>query len=76
MPKRIAIAAAHRFVKENDLRQIIIVAWDGEFTHIVTYGVSKAECKQAAQGGEVIAKALGIQDTKIESYDTVVEEHL
>jgi hypothetical protein len=74
MPKRIAIEKAHKFVKENNLRQVIIVAWDGEITHIVTYGVTKAECKMAAQGGEVIANALGLADTKITEYKSVVTD--
>jgi hypothetical protein len=41
------------------LQQVIIVAWDGERTHVVTYGKSVEDCDQAALGGDKIKKALG-----------------
>ncbi len=59
MPKRIPIAAARRFAKEQGLRQVIVAAWDGERTHVVTFGVSIEDCDQAALGGDRIKAALG-----------------
>lgn len=52
MPKRIPIKAAKRVAEEHGLRQVILLGWDGENTHIVTYGVTKADCAAAAQAQE------------------------
>lgn len=59
MPKRIPISQAKAFAIANDLKQVIIAAWDGELTHIVTYGDTVEACAQAASGGNKIKKALG-----------------
>jgi hypothetical protein len=59
MPKRIPISSAKRFAQENDCKQVIIAAWDGELTHIVTYGATTEDCAQAALGGNRIKEALG-----------------
>src|ERR1043166_9750175 len=59
MPKRIPISAAKQVAKEQGCRQVIIMAWDGETTHCVTYGTTVEDCDQAAQGGNKIKKALG-----------------
>jgi hypothetical protein len=62
MPKRIPVLAVSKFAHEHKCRQVIVVAWDGDKTHIVTYGVTKKECEMAAHGGKVIARALGLED--------------
>lgn len=49
MPKRISIKAAKQLAKDLGLNQVILLAWDGELTHIVTYGESAEDCDQAAQ---------------------------
>lgn len=59
MPKRIPIAAAKKIAKDHDLRQVVLVAWDGSLTHVVTYGKTVLECDQAAMGGDRIKKILG-----------------
>ena len=59
MPKRIPISAAKAFASDQNCRQVIIAAWDGELTHIVTYGKSAEDCDQAAMGGDKIKAALG-----------------
>lgn len=59
MPKRIPISAAERIATEHDCQQVILVAWDGELTHVVTYGKTVEDCDQAAQGGDFVKKALG-----------------
>lgn len=48
MPKRIPISAAKRFADEFGLRQVVVLGYDGERTHIVTYGKTKEDCRQAA----------------------------
>ena len=63
MPKRIPIAAARRLAQEQKCKQVIVLAWDGELTHVVTYGIDPTNCKQAAQGGEKIRQFLGLQTT-------------
>ena len=59
MPKRISISVAKEVAKSQGCRQVIICAWDGELTHVVTYGVSIEDCDQAAIGGHRIMDALG-----------------
>jgi hypothetical protein len=57
--KRVPIKVARDVAKANGFRQVILCAWDGDRTHIVTYGVSVEDCAQAAQGGNRIKEALG-----------------
>lgn len=64
MYKRIPITAAKRIAKDFDKDQVIIVTWDKKYgrTHVTTYGKSIKECKQAADGGNFVKKALGWPD--------------
>lgn len=62
MPQRIPISAARRVAEDHCCRQVILVAWDGELVHVVTYGKSTADADQAAQGGNAIKKSLGWPD--------------
>ena len=59
MPKRIPISAASTVAKTHNCRQVIVLAWDGELTHIVTYGKSTEDCAQAAQGGNLLKAKWG-----------------
>ena len=46
---RIPIAAAKKVAEQFGLRQCLLIGWDGEHTHVVTYGVTKADCAAAAK---------------------------
>lgn len=59
MPKRIAISVAKQIAESNRCRQVIVLAWDGELTHIVTYGKSVDDCAQAAAGGNALKEKWG-----------------
>lgn len=59
MPDRLPIQDAKEIAHKRRLRQVILIAWDGERAHCVTYGKSLEDCDQAAQGGEKLKKALG-----------------
>ena len=59
MPKRIPISVAKKVAEEIDCRQVIVLAWDGKLTHVITYGKTVEDCDQAAQGGNKIKKILG-----------------
>jgi hypothetical protein len=48
MPKRIPIAEARRVAEAHGLKQVVLLGFDGEKTHIVTYGVTAEDCRQAA----------------------------
>lgn len=48
-PRRIPIVAARRVAEEFGLTQFLLIGWDGERTHVVTYGKTKADCAAAAQ---------------------------
>lgn len=63
MPKRIPISAAKKFAVDNDCRQVVIAAWDGDLIHVVTYGKTIEDCDQAALAGERYKKALGWPET-------------
>lgn len=49
MPKRIPIAAAKVVAEKYALKQVLLIGFDGERAHVVTYGVTKADCEAAAQ---------------------------
>lgn len=65
MNKRIPIRVVKAVAREFKLDQVIMVAYErdvkkgAQMTHVVTYGKSRADCLQAAQGGNVVKKALG-----------------
>lgn len=47
--KRIPISAAKKVAEQFGLKQCLLIGWDGENTHVVTYGVTKADCAAAAK---------------------------
>jgi len=49
MPKRIPIETAKYVAQKHDLRQVLLIGWDGERVHVVTYGKTKADCDAAAK---------------------------
>lgn len=59
MPKSIPWEVAQRVAEEQGCRQIILMGWDGEQVHVVTYGVTADDSDQAAMGGNYVKKALG-----------------
>lgn len=59
MPKRIPVQRAKDIANKHSLRQVILLAWDGERTHIVTYGKGKDDCAQAAAGGNMLKQKWG-----------------
>jgi len=74
MPKRIPIKAAKDIAQEYNLKQVILCAWDGELTHIVTYGKTLEDCDQAAQGGNKIKKFLGWSEELCEAEPSRVKK--
>lgn len=65
MPKRIPVSAAKKLAQEQRCRQVIVLAWDGALTHVVTYGETSEDCDQAAQGGDLIKQAMGWPEHKL-----------
>jgi hypothetical protein len=59
MPKRIPITAAKKIAAEFNCSQVILLAWDGELTHIVTFGKTIEDCAQAAAGGNMLKRKWG-----------------
>ena len=49
MNKRIPISTAKLVAEKHDLKQCLLIGWDGERVHIVTYGKTKADCEAAAK---------------------------
>ena len=58
MPKRLAIKAARTIAEQYGLRQVIVIAWDGDQTHVTTYGKTPLEADQAALGGDKLKAVL------------------
>lgn len=67
MPQDIPFEAARDFAEKHDCRMVVVVAWDGEQTHVVTYGVSEEECDRAAEGGNSVKRALGWPESLCQS---------
>ncbi len=59
MPKRIPIKALKDLSKEQGLTHAILYAYDGESSHVVTYGKNAEQCSQAADFGNKMKKGLG-----------------
>lgn len=59
MSKRIPVSTAKRIAEAENCRQVILLAWDGELTHIVTYGKTADDCAQAAVGGNMLKEKWG-----------------
>lgn len=58
MPKRVPITAAKKLAEEQGLRQVVVLAWDGDLAHVVSYGKTKSDCHQAAKSAAWVKKAL------------------
>ena len=50
----IPVKAAKKLAEEHGLQQVIIFAWDGSQTHVVTYGDTVEACAVAAAGANKI----------------------
>ena len=46
---KIPVTAAEHVAKEFELHQVLLIGWDGERVHVVTYGKTKADCEAAAK---------------------------
>lgn len=51
---RLPITAVKQLADEYDMSQVIVFGWDGEQTHIATYGKSVEDCDVAARGANSI----------------------
>lgn len=58
-PNRLPIKIAKTIAHAYGQRQVIIITWDGQKEHCVTYGQSEEDCASAAAGGNRIKSALG-----------------
>lgn len=59
MPNQIPISAAEKLAKKYGFRQVILLAWDGEWTNVVTWGDTVEDCAQAAHGGNLLKQKWG-----------------
>lgn len=46
---RIPVAAAREIATRYKLKQCLLIGWDGEMAHVVTFGKTKADCEAAAK---------------------------
>jgi hypothetical protein len=47
--KRIPVSAAKEVAGKYVLKQVLLIGFDGERVHVVTYGKTKADCEAAAK---------------------------
>lgn len=59
MPRRIPIRVLRELARAQGLSQVILLAWDGKRSHVVTFGETVEDCDQAAQGGDRMKAAMG-----------------
>jgi hypothetical protein len=59
MPDYIPWEDLRDLADKHGLRQAVMAAWDGERTHIVTFGGSAEDSDMAAEGGNFVKRALG-----------------
>lgn len=52
MPKRIPISTAKQVAEKHGLQQVLLIGYDGERVHIVTYGNTKENGARAAKAQE------------------------
>lgn len=69
----IPIDDAKQFGKDHNLKQVIIFGWDGEQTHVVTWGKSIKDCAQAAEGANKIKTNWGWPEEMIAEPARVTE---
>lgn len=46
---KIPVATAKRVAKDHGLKQCLLIGWDGEMVHVVTYGETPEDCALAAK---------------------------
>ncbi len=46
---KIPVKAAKDVAHQYGLKQCLLIGWDGEEAHVVTYGKTKADCEAAAK---------------------------
>ncbi len=56
-PVNIPISSVQKYARAHNLKQVIMLGWDGQDTHIVSYGETLDDCDQAAIGANKV-KAL------------------
>lgn len=56
---KIPVPELTRLLRTYGLKQLILVAWDGEKEHVATDGATLGDADNAAEGGNFVKKALG-----------------
>jgi hypothetical protein len=57
--KKLPVTAAKNVAEAYGLKQVILMAWDGELTHVVTWGQTQDDCAMAAEGGNYLKEKMG-----------------
>jgi hypothetical protein len=72
------IKTANELAEAYELDQVILLGWSKKtgLTHVVTYGKTLEDCKQAADGGNRLKKALGWPDDECKAVPNRVKNAL
>ncbi|MCA0368345.1 MAG: hypothetical protein LCH57_09845 [Proteobacteria bacterium] len=73
--KPIPVATAERVAAEHGCRQVILMAWDGKATHVVTWGFSREDAQQAADGGNRFKMAMNWPEELCRSVPELAKKH-
>jgi len=57
--KKLPVTAAKNLAEAYSLKQVILMAWDGELTRVVTWGQTQDDCAMAAEGGNYLKEKMG-----------------
>jgi hypothetical protein len=73
VPEKLPVERLQEFAKAHDLRQVIVFAWDGILSHIVTWGDTAEVSDAAAEAANRIKKVMGwpsatiVESTKVDA---------
>lgn len=62
MPDKIPYEKAEKFARENECKVVVILAWDGSNSHVVTWGESAEQSDFAADTGHQMRCVLNWKD--------------
>lgn len=50
LPKgKLPVSTAKMVAEKHNLKQVLLIGYDGDLVHVVTYGKTKADCEAAAK---------------------------
>lgn len=66
--KKVPVEVAEKFLKENGFDMVVVMAYtkDDDMRHVLSYGKTKEDCKNAAKSANWVKAALGFPNVEQE----------